>query len=65
MIAILLLMIANQTGLMREFKNRSLANVLGVFVILVASLIAVRQFYLVSAIVVVAIKWRAHRAGDI
>ena len=47
-VAILLLVIANRTNLMNQYKNRRLTNVLGVFVVLVATLIAVRQFNSVS-----------------
>ena len=47
-IAVLLLMMVNQTELMRHYRNRKLTNVLGVFVILITTLIAVRQLYFVG-----------------
>lgn len=47
-IAVLLFMMVNQTELMRQYKNRKLTNALGVFVILITTLIAVRQLYSVG-----------------
>ena len=47
-IAVLLFMMVNQTELMRQYRNRKLTNALGVIVILIASLIAIRQFYFVG-----------------
>lgn len=47
-VAVLLLVIVNQTDLMKQYKNRKLTNALGVVVILIATLIAVRNFNLVT-----------------
>ncbi len=47
-IAVLLLMIVNQKELLGQYRNGKLTNALGMFVILIATLIAARQLYSVG-----------------
>lgn len=45
-IAVCLLIIVNRTGLMKQYRNRLGANLLGVFVIIVVTIVGVRNLYL-------------------